>query len=247
MNRHVAPPIAPPQVLRASGLAAGARLPDFRAALRHSRRVRFFRRAVPVTVLAGLGFAVAFAYFDPLKIAVDLPFDLGRVSLSGSRVMMELPKLSGFTDDKRGYSVSAKSASQDLTNPQQIDLVDIQARLELADKGWARVTAQSGNYNTKSEQMVLADGIKVDTSAGYAGRMQQARIDVRAGTMVSDQPVELSYLDGKLTADRLEISQKDARALLTGHVQLLFRIPESKADGAPAAPAHPPATSGSTP
>jgi len=43
--------------------------------------------------------------------------------------------------------------------------------------------------------------------------------------MVSEQPVELNYLDGKLTADRMEVSQKDSRALLTGHVRLDFKMP----------------------
>lgn len=202
----------------------------FKAARRHTRRVRFFRVLLPLGVLIAVLAGVAIALFDPLRIAMDLPFDLGRVSLSGSRIKMELPKLSGFTDDNRGYSVTAKAATQDLAHPDQIDLEEIVARLELAEQGWAHLTAQAGHYNTKSETMMLDRGINFDTSAGYGGTLQEVRVDVKAGKLVSDQPVELRYLDGKLTADRMEVSQKDSRALLTGHVQLVFRMPPPDAD-----------------
>lgn len=216
--------------MRAAERNAALAEKHFRAARRHTRRVRFFRVMLPLGVLLAVLVGAAIMLFEPLRLAVDLPFDLGRVSLSGSRIQMELPKLSGFTDDNRGYSVTAKSASQDLTHPDQIDLEEIEARLELAEQGWAKLTAQAGHYNTKSQTVMLDQGIRFDTSAGYGGSLQEVKVDVKAGTLVSDQPVELRYLDGKLTADRMEVSQKDSRALLTGRVQLVFRMPPPDAD-----------------
>ncbi|WP_246251611.1 LPS export ABC transporter periplasmic protein LptC [Ancylobacter pratisalsi] len=194
-------------------------------ARRHSSFVRFFRWALPVGVLLVLGAVFLSNYLNPFRLAVDLPFELGRVSLSGTQVMMELPRLHGFTADNRGYDVSAKSATQDLTQPNQIDLNTIEAKLELADKGWASLTASTGRYDTKTEQLVLADGVRFDTSAGYSGQLKEAAIDIQGGRMVSEHPVVLTYLDGKLTADRMEVTQKDSRALLTGHVRLDFRMP----------------------
>jgi lipopolysaccharide export system protein LptC len=242
MNRHVPPSET---VVGARPAGGAVRPPErgsaqaeahFKAARRHTRRVRFFRVMLPLGVLVALVVATGFALFDPLKIAMDLPFDLGRVSLSGSRIKMELPKLSGFTNDNRGYSVTAKSATQDLTHPDQIDLEEIEARLELAEQGWAKLTAQAGHYNTKSESMMLDQGIRFDTSAGYGGTLQEVKVDVKAGKLLSEQPVELRYLDGKLTADRMEVSQKDSRALLTGNVRLVFKMPPPDADKAKATP-----------
>ena len=197
----------------------------FKDARRHSGRVRFLRRALPIGVVLVLAGTVAANYIDPLNIAVDLPFELGRLSLAGTQIKMEFPKLHGFTADNRGYNVTAQSASQDLTQPNQIDLEMIEARLELADKGWATLTANTGRYNTKSQDMVLGGGVRFDTSSGYGGTMKEAQINVQAGRLVSEQPVELNYLDGKLTADRMEVTQKDSRALLTGHVRLDFKMP----------------------
>jgi len=213
---------------------------DFRTARKHSGRVRFLKWALPAGVLLVLGGVLLVNYLNPFKLAVDLPFDLGRVSLSGTRVMMELPRLHGFTSDNRGYDVSAESASQDLAQPDKIDLAKITAKLELADQGWANLTAATGKYDTKTEQLVLGDGVRFDTSAGYGGTLAEAQIDVKGGRLVSDHPVELTYNDGKLTADRMEVTQKDSRALLTGNVSLYFKLPPESGkpkDGASSPPA----------
>lgn len=251
MNKHVEPPMrrdakaSQPEIRGASapgssvngaptnGMPTSGRSQAalFRNAQRHSRRVRFFRIALPVGVLLALGGTLAVNYLDPFTLAVDLPFDLGRVSLSGTQVKMEFPRLHGFTADNRGYNVSAFAASQDLTQPNLISLDKIEAKLELADKGWANLTAIAGRYDTKTENLTLDGGVIFDTSSGYGGRLREASIDIKAGKMVSNSPVELTYLDGKLTADSLEVSQKDSRALLVGNVQLDFKMPAPE-DGA---------------
>lgn len=236
MNKHVEPPVrlgasaAEPAARRVPASArpeADGRknVARFKAAARHSRRVRFFRWALPVGVATALGLTLAVNYLDPFSIAVDLPFELGRISLSGTQVKMEFPKLHGFTADNRGYSVTAEAAFQDLTKPDAIDLQTIEAKLELADHGWATLAAANGNYDTKTEQMKLGGGIRFKTSSGYGGHLQDAAVDIKGGKLVSKKPVELTYLDGKLTADSIEVTQKDSRALLVGNVQLDFKMP----------------------
>ena len=240
MNRHVEPPVrhdaTPASTARGSARGDRPETALFKDAKRHSGRVRFLRRALPIGVVVVLGATIAVAYIDPLSLAVDLPFELGRLSLAGTQIKMEFPKLHGFTTDNRGYNVTAQSASQDLTQPNQIDLEKIEAKLELADKGWANLTANAGRYNTKSEEMVLSNGVRFETSSGYGGTLKEAQINIKAGIMVSEQPVELNYLDGKLTADRMEVNQKDSRALLTGHVRLDFKMPppDNKDEAPPA-------------
>lgn len=241
MNKHVEPPErsdtrAAAPLRQRGGLSARRSAERFKAAHRHSRRVRFFRRALPLAVLLALGGTLAVNYLDPFNIAVDLPFDLGRVSLSGTQVKMEFPRLHGFTSDNRGYSVSAESASQDLTSPDSIELQKIVAKLEMADKGWADLTASTGQYDTKTEQLELGGGVRFQTSSGYGGDFQDAQIEIKTGKLTSDKPVKLTYLDGQITADRIEVSQKDSRALLTGNVQLDFKMPPSGDDGAATAP-----------
>lgn len=239
MNKHVEPPErldtrAAESLRQRGGLSARRSAERFKDASRNSRRVRFLRRALPLAVVLALGGTLAVNYLDPFSIAVDLPFDLGRISLSGTQVKMEFPRLHGFTADNRGYSVSAESAEQDLTQPNSIGLHKIVAKLEMADKGWADLTASTGHYDTKTELLELGGGVRFQTSSGYGGDFEDAQIEVKSGKLKSDKPVKLTYLDGQLTADRIEVSQKDSRALLTGNVQLDFRMPP--ADGGAAAP-----------
>lgn len=198
--------------------------PDFRRAQRHSARVRWIRRLLPLTIAAAVVLIGAGALLRSLQVKIELPFDIGRLTLSGSRLTMELPKLSGFTDDNRGYSVTAKTASQDLTQPDVIDLTDIEAKLEMADKGWASVKAAKGSLDTKKQFITLDDGVELAMKGGYGGRLENAEVDVKAGTIATSRPVTFTYLDGKLVADTLTVSDRGEKALFQGHVQLDFRL-----------------------
>ena len=208
----------------------------FRDARRHSRVVWLIKRVMPVVVGLGVVAAGAIAWLDPFRIPANLPVELGRASLSGSRIKMELPKLSGFTEDNRGYNLTAESASQDLTTPNRIDLELINARIELAQHGWAKLTARIGSYDTKTQDIQLGEGIAFATDAGYAGKLQDAAISMREGRLVSEHPVELTYTDARLTADRMEVTQKDGRALFTGNVSLVFKLPPQDKAEAPTGP-----------
>lgn len=198
--------------------------PDFRRAQRHSARVRWIRRLLPLTIAAAVVLIGAAALLRSLQVNIELPFDIGRLTLSGSRLTMELPKLSGFTDDNRGYSVTAKTASQDLNQPDVIELTDIEARLEMADHGWASVQARKGNLDTKKQFITLDQGVELAMKGGYGGHLESAEVDVKAGTITTTRPVTFTYLDGRLVADTLSVSDRGEKALFKGNVQLDFRI-----------------------
>ncbi|MFG1403472.1 LPS export ABC transporter periplasmic protein LptC [Xanthobacter sediminis] len=223
MNRHV-----PPRDLDRPEASAFTPPPppDFVRAQRHSARVRWIRRLLPLSVAAAVVVIGAGALVNSLQVKIELPFEIGRLSLSGSRLTMELPKLSGFTDDNRGYSVTAKTATQDITQPDVIDLTDINARLEMADNGWATVQAHKGSLDTKKQFIVLDDGVELAMKGGYGGHLQNADVDVKAGTITSQKPVVFTYLDGKLVADSLKVTDRGQKALFVGNVQLDFRLSE---------------------
>lgn len=235
MNRHVPPHDLDPQEAEAFAPRAA---PDFRRARRHSARVRWIKRLVPLSIVLAVVLIGGASLLSRLKLSIELPFDIGHLTLSGSRLTMELPKLSGFTDDNRGYRVTAKTATQDLTRPDVIDLADIEAHLELADKGWANVQAKTGSFDTKKQFITLGDGVDLSMNGGYGGHLEDAQVDVKAGTIVTARPVVFTYLDGKLVADRLDVTERGTRALFTGNVQLDFRLtnlPGQKSGDGPAA------------
>src|SRR5471030_2319376 len=195
-----------PQTARAYWtMSRGDSARAFRSARRHSRLVRILRIAIPLAVVAGVAGISLITVFNPLRLLTHLPINLNDLVVSGTKITMEKPHLAGFTKDERAYELTAEAAAQDLTKPDIVELRSIHAKLQMQDKSMMEMSADVGTYNTKLETLKLENNIVLSSSTGNKGRMSVAMVDVRKGNVVSDQPVELEMLQGKLSANRLEI------------------------------------------
>ena len=179
----------------------------FRAAARHSRVVRFLRTAVPVLVAIGIVGVGLASWFSPARLMAKLPTggSLGTIGVSGTKITMELPRLEGYTRDARPYVLTAKTAAQDLLKPDNVELNEIHAKMETADKAVVEMTAANGLYHSKADQLILRERIVLTSSSGYEGHLTEAVVDMRSGHIVSDKPVEVKLLNGLLTANRVEV------------------------------------------
>jgi len=184
----------------------GARL--FSRAMRHSQRVRMLRVAIPAAIVfVGLATFVAATLFDPLRALTKLPVDIGGLVVSGTKITMQAPRIAGFTHDSRPYEVTARAAAQDFTNPDSIELQDIRAKMEIANRTTVELVASTGLFDTKSEKLTLRQNIVVTSSTGYEGRLSEAVIDIRTGSVISNRPVYLKLINGNLEANRLEMAE----------------------------------------
>ncbi len=178
----------------------------FRAAARHSRRVRLLRIGIPVAAITGAVVLALVSWFNPLRILSHLPISVGDVVVSGTKIKMENPKLSGFTRDSRRYDVTAGAAAQDLTKPGIIELQDITAVVQMQENSTMTLSAMTGLLDTKKELLTLQREIVV-TSSSYEGYLDEAAIDTRTGNVVSEKPVKLKMLNGTVDANRFELTQ----------------------------------------
>jgi lipopolysaccharide export system protein LptC len=178
----------------------------FRAARHHSRMVRLLRIAIPAAIVVMLGGAFLVSYFNPARMLAALPVNLDNLVVSGTKITMEKPRLSGFTKDQRAYEFIADAAAQDLTKPDLVELRNIDARVKMQDNSTMKMLALTGLYDTKKETLKLEQQILLSSDTGYKGRLTEAMVDVRTGNVVSDKPVELEMLQGILNAKRLEIT-----------------------------------------
>lgn len=176
----------------------------FNAARRHSRLVRILRIAVPSSVALALIILTLVTYLNPLRMLARLPINIDNLVVSGTKVTMEAPHLSGFTSDARAYELTADTAAQDMTRPDIVELRNIRAKVEMQDKSTMELTAITGLYDSKAETLKLGRDIRLNTS-GYQARLSEAVIDIRKGNVVSEHPVEVRMLQGKLNANRLDI------------------------------------------
>jgi lipopolysaccharide export system protein LptC len=208
----------------------------FRAARRHSRLVRGLRIALPVIVGVAAIAVFLVIYFNPLRMLAKLPINLGDLVISGTKITMEKPHLSGFTRDARGYELSADAAAQDLTKPDIVELRNIRAKVQMQDQSTLQMTAVTGIYNSKVETLELDQNIDLSSSTGYAGHLSEALVDIRKGHVVSNKPVQVKLLQGTLDANRLEIVDSGDLVRFDGGVKMILMLNEAGAGQPTAAP-----------
>ena len=208
------------------------------AARRHSRLVRRLRYAIPVVAVLAIGLYVFVTWFNPWAVLARLPSIGGKVVVSGTTITMDMPKVAGYTPDGRAYEMTARAASQDLKRPQFIELKDIQAKVDLADKSRVDVSADSGIYDTKAELVVLRNNVKVLSSAGTEVRLREAVMDMRKGSVLSEKPVEVLMSNGRLDARQVEVSEAGSVIHFRGGVNMVLqptdRTPSASDRGGPA-------------
>lgn len=205
----------------------------FHAARRHSRAVRILRIAVPAGVAVGIIIITLITYLNPLRMLAKLPINLDNLVVSGTKVTMEGPRLTGFTHDARAYELTADTAAQDMTKPDIVELRNIRAKVEMQDKSSMELTARSGIYDSKGETLRLEQNILLNSSTGYQGRLSEAMIDIRKGNVVSEHPVEVKLLQGTLNANRLDIVDSGDLVRFHGGVVMdmtMNQPPQAKSD-----------------
>lgn len=225
---------------------AERRAAAFRAAERHSARVRALRRGIfAVAALAVLAF-VGTLFWAPSRSAPAV--SLGAIGVEGTRVTMSAPKLNGYRNDSRPYQVTARTATQDLKTPQLIDLADLDARIGMGEQGTGHVVAKTGRYDSARETLHLADDVTMRTDRGYELRLASADIDFKAGSLVSDQPVEALLRGSQVRAGSLLVEDGGRKLVFAGRVRSILRPQGATAPDAPsAAAAIEPQQKGATP
>jgi lipopolysaccharide export system protein LptC len=176
-----------------------------RSAGRHSRVVRVVRVVLPAAIVLGFGGYLLFNYLNPMAMLSALPSVSGKLAVQGSKITMELPRIAGVTRDQRSYQLTAETAVQDITKPDQIELQNLRAEMEMADADVVVITAKSGTYLTKGDRVVLREHVVVTSAQGFNAKLREAQVDMKKGNVVSDQPVEVKMPSGLINANGIEI------------------------------------------
>lgn len=190
----------------------------FQDAVRHSRRVYLLRRVLPVLGGITIVLVTLWLWFDPLRYVRDLPLQVGALKISGTKLTMEAPKLTGYSKDGHPYSITAHSAAQDLTKTSVIELSGIVGTFTTEERGKTVLSAKSGIYDSKEEKMHLFGGIDIRSSEGYTGKLKDAVGEPKKGHMISENPVAVTFTDGNLRADRVEVFDHGKSAVFEGNV-----------------------------
>jgi lipopolysaccharide export system protein LptC len=210
----------------------------FKVAARHSRLVRLLRIAVPAVVLLAMAGIVAVSVFNPFRLLAKLPIEMGNLVVSGTKVTMESPHLSGFSPDGRPYELWAKAATQDLTRPDHVEMATMRAKLVTEDNSTVTIDARNGLFNTKAQVLELRKDVYLRSSSGYEALMTRALVDLGQGTVNSDEPVDVNWQGGTLRGQKLRISDRGELIRFEGGVvvNLDNAGPPPASEPAPGAP-----------
>ena len=202
----------------------------YRAALRHTRFIKFLRFLIPVGSLLTVVGIIVVAVFDPFG-RLPKGVSIGAVSFNGSQITMELPKLTGFRKDLRPYEVTASAARQDIRSPSIIDLTDLKARIGMGERGNALLTSTGGVYDSTKETLQLSGEVRVRTGDGIELNMKSAFAEFKTGSIVSKEPVEVRLRDGTIHANGIEIVDGGREIIFPGRVHSVFQA-QPDAEGA---------------
>jgi lipopolysaccharide export system protein LptC len=101
-----------------------------------------------------------------------------------------------------------------------VELSELRAKIEMTDKSVVELSATDGLFDTKAEVLKLDRNILVKSSSGYEGRLIQAVINTRTGSIVSDKPVAVKMLQTTINAHGLEIEHAGDVIRFTGGVAM---------------------------
>lgn len=201
--------------------------PNYQAAIRHSRRVRFLRKAIPWGCFAVLLFLVLRGVFS-LFVGSDANFGTSGFSIVGRKIVMDKPKLSGFKRDGSSYEMTALSAVQDLKHPNVMELEKLTARIQTGSEGIATLSGDSGTYDSKEEKLDVRGNVRVRTEGGTDAFLQDAQIEFKGGTVTTDKPTDVKTSQGHVKSDRMRVLDNGKRLIFEGNVRSTFAnaVPE---------------------
>lgn len=216
----------------------------FASAERHSRLVRLLRIAVPAAVVLAMTAVIFVSIFNKFRVWIPkLPIDSGNLVVSGTKITMESPHLSGYTPDQRPYELWAHTATQDITDPDHVELTALRSKVLMQDQSTVTLESRTGVFDNKQQILDLRKNIILRTTTGYEARLSQAIVDIAKGTVTSDEHVDVKLTNGTLSSDRLRITDGGDVVRFEGnvvmHLENLNADPPGQQPDAPAEPAQP--------
>lgn len=191
--------------------------------------------AIPLVVVLAVGALVYIGLFDPFR-KIPKGLTVGSYGLDGTKVTMDSPKLSGFHKDGKPYQVWAKSASQDITKQNIVELLDMQGTMGLTEGGKAHISAATATYDTSKNTILMRKDVQIHSDSGYDLTMNEAFVDFQKNSMISNDKVTMQLKNGTVLADSMHVTDDGKTIVFEGHVQSTFKADFNKSDAGGDAP-----------
>lgn len=175
-----------------------------------------------VLLLAALGtigtvFVTAMLNEEPEE---DLDLLISRGEDNSPRIGLENARFSSKDKENQRFYVTARSALHRPDNPDDVDLENLQADMEMAGGMWVSISAPTGVYQRTDEVLLLDGGVNIFSDRGYEFHTEAGFMDLAIGRATFPTPVKGQGPFGNLEADSGLIENNAQRILLEGNVKL---------------------------
>ncbi len=191
----------------------------------HDSLIAILRVVLPSAV----GVVAAMMVFLPLTGGGDVSFvlDRNKVQATKERLKVQSATYRGQDDKGQPFLLSAESALQKSVAQPLIDMKNLSGKLQLTD-GQATITAPSGVFDPRSQQVQVPGPIAFDGPRNYTLRTNGATVDLKKQTMQGQGGVSGTLPQGTFTADRMNADLENRVVKLDGRAHLRFRPGSAK-------------------
>jgi lipopolysaccharide export system protein LptC len=205
--------------VRFAGLPSGGdRTKAFRAAKRHSARVKVLRLLLPVCAVCATGL-----YFLPSRLSVaikDGEASIESIEVSTGGLKMVNPRIKGVHEKYGVYDIRAESSTQQAKNPELMNLNTISAEITSKEGEKTILTAPSGIYHSKQEELTFDKGVVIGGEAGISGTLKTATAFMQSNQLISHDPVDLAFRGSTIKAQTMTLYSGEGRAIFEGNVRV---------------------------
>ena len=138
--------------------------------------------------------------------------------------------VNGLDRENQPYAVKARRGWQDATTPTLVHLETVEGRFRKATGAEYTMNAATGVYDTKAKALDLAGRVTIVQKDRFTAVMDKAHVVVEEKKLESGSAVHVTFGNGAIKANGMQITDDGARILFLNGVKASFGAPSAKGD-----------------
>ena len=175
-----------------------------------SRRVKLYRRVLPIVILVLSGGALTWTVFRTVMSGVE------RRASQSQEIRLENPMFHGQDAQGRAFLVGAQGAIRD-PDTGHFRLVGPVLRLNLGGRKVTQMTADGGTYDEAQRKVIIGPNVRIsDGGSGFTLTTPEAVVDTRTGVVTGSKGVQGTGPLGTINASSYAIHDQGERVVFQG-------------------------------
>jgi len=175
-----------------------------------SRRVKLYRRILPIIILVLAGGALTWTVFRTVMSGVE------RKASESREIRLDNPMFHGQDAQGRSFVIGAQGAIRDPATG-HFRLVGPLLRLNLGGRKTTELTADGGSYIEAERKVVIGPNVKIsDGGSGFVLTTPEAVVDTNTGIVTGDKGVQGQGPLGTINASSYAIYDQGQRVVFSG-------------------------------